>query len=76
MNTPFKTLKYPLDRVDGFVLLECGGKTFCPNFKKLSLERTEWLGYVKHWRAWSSLVKGAYGKNYEPSALSNFKNHM
>jgi hypothetical protein len=66
------SLKYPYDRVDGYVQLSVDGLAFVPRFTREDKLRTPFLNFKRHWVAWRVLMKRMYGENYEPSTLSNF----
>jgi len=65
------SLKYPHDRVDGYVQLSVNGLAFVPRFTREEKERTQFLNFKRHWVAWRTLLRRMYGDGYEPCALSN-----
>lgn len=54
-------LKYPNDRYNGRVLLTDGNnQPYVPRFTRDEpKEATEWLTFVRYWRAWRVLMKRA-----------------
>jgi hypothetical protein len=67
--------KYPHDRHNGYVVLECNDVPWIP-FLKFEAEKTKSFAEYKHyWNIWKTLSKRLYGKDYEPSALKNHEMH-